>query len=100
MTLTLVSLVQFQLVNAYNCRSDRPTSFAHPLANRWLNMAIVWELGLLALVVHLPVLHEPFGTYAMPAGDWLIAAGLAVTVVPVLEFVKWLERRGWLGPAD
>ena len=26
--------------------------------------------------------------------------GLALTVVPVLETVKWIRRRGWLDPAD
>jgi hypothetical protein len=30
----------------------------------------------------------------------LIVAGLAVTVVPVLELAKWMERRGWFGSVD
>ena len=29
--------------------------------------------------------------------DWSLTVGLAFSVVPVLEFVKWLERRGVLG---
>jgi hypothetical protein len=29
--------------------------------------------------------------------DWLVLIGLACSVVPVLETVKWVERRGWLG---
>jgi len=29
--------------------------------------------------------------------DWLIAAGVAFTICPVLEMMKLLERRGWFG---
>jgi len=27
----------------------------------------------------------------------LIVGGLAITIVPVLEIAKWMERKGWLG---
>jgi hypothetical protein len=29
--------------------------------------------------------------------DWALTAGLAFTVVPILEPVKWLERCGYTG---
>jgi Ca2+-transporting ATPase len=29
--------------------------------------------------------------------DWLVVAGVALTIFPVLELAKWLERRGWFG---
>ena len=97
MTMTFVSLVLIQFFKAYNYRSDRRSLFHRPFANRWLNRAIIWELALLALIVHLPVLQEPFGTYRLPWQDWALAIGLALSVSPVLELVKWLERRGWFG---
>lgn len=64
-----------------------------PFANKWLNLAILWELLLLSLVVYGPVLEEAFGSYDLPPGDWLLVVGLAFTVVPVLELAKWLIRR-------
>ncbi len=85
---------------AYNYRSDRHSVLRRPFANRWLNLAIAWELALLALVVYLPALHEPFGTYALPFMDWLRINVLAATVVPVLELAKWMARRGWFGRMD
>ena len=48
---------------------------------------------LLALIIYVPVLEEAFGTYDLPAYDWLPGVGLAVSVVPVLEPTKWLIRR-------
>ena len=95
MTLTFVSLVLIQFFKAYNLRSDRHTVLDRPFANRWLNFSILWELLLLALVVHLPFFHTPFGTYSLPPEDWILAVLLAFTVVPLLELVKWMIRRGW-----
>ena len=100
MTLTFASLVLIQFFKAYNFRSDRRSVLVRPFANKWLNLAIVWELALLALVIHAPFLHEPFGTVALRPVDWLIAVTLAFTVSPVLELAKWMERHGWFGPID
>lgn len=97
MTMTFVSLVLIQFFKAYNYRSDRHSVLRRPFVNRWLNLAILWELGLLAGIVYLPFLHEPFGTFSLPLVDWLIIIGLALTISPVLELVKWMERRGWFG---
>jgi Ca2+-transporting ATPase len=97
MTMTFVSLVLIQFFKAYNYRSDRVSVFHRPLANKWLNRAIGWELVLLGLVVYLPFLHRPFSTLSLPLVDWVIVVALAFTVAPVLELAKWMERRGWLG---
>jgi Ca2+-transporting ATPase len=97
MTMTFVSLVLIQFFKAYNFRSDRHSVFNHPFANKWLNLAIIWELVLLVLIVYVPALHDMFDTFSLTLEDWLIIIGLSLTVSPVLELVKWMERRGWLG---
>ena len=97
MAMTFVALVLIQFFNAYNCRSDRLTAFRRPFANRWLNAAIVWELLLLGAIVYVPFLQQAFGTFPLAASDWLLAVALAFTIVPVVEGVKWMSRRGWFG---
>jgi Ca2+-transporting ATPase len=97
MTMTFVSLVLIQFFKAYNFRSDRNSVLKQPFANKWLNRAIIWELALLVLIVYLPFLQVPFGTFSLPLVDWLIIIALAFSVSPVLELVKWMARRGWLG---
>jgi Ca2+-transporting ATPase len=97
MTMTFVSLVLIQFFKAYNFRSDRHSVLEKPFANKWLNLAILWELVLLGLIVYLPFLHAPFGTFSLTLVDWIVIAGLSVSVLPVLELTKWIERRGWLG---
>src|SRR5262249_25888407 len=97
MAMTFVSLVLIQFFKAYSYRSDRVSVFRRPFANRWLNLAIGWELVLLAAIVHLPSLQRPFATFSFGVNDWWLVIGLAFTVVPVIETVKWIERHGWMG---
>jgi Ca2+-transporting ATPase len=100
MTMTFVSLVLIQFFKAYNFRSDRLSLLNKPFANKWLNLAVIWEIGLLLFIIYLPFLQDPFGTYSLPLTDWGIVAGLAVTIIPVLELTKWMVRKGWLGKID
>jgi Ca2+-transporting ATPase len=100
MTMTFVSLVLIQFFKAYNYRSDRHSVLHKPFANKWLNLSILWELLLLLLIVYLPFLHGPFNTSSLPLVDWLIVIGLSLTISPVLELAKWMERRGWFGKLD
>jgi Ca2+-transporting ATPase len=92
--MTFVSLVLIQFFKAYSFRSDRLSVFHRPFANRWLNLAIGWELLLLAAIVYVPWLEEPFGTFSFSLSDWLTVVGVAFTVVPVIEAVKWIDRKG------
>jgi Ca2+-transporting ATPase len=100
MTMTFVSLVLIQFFKAYNFRSDRHSVLRKPFANKWLNVAIIWELLLLGLIVYVPILERTFGTYGLTLKDWFIIIGAALTISPVLEFAKWMERRGWFGELE
>jgi Ca2+-transporting ATPase len=93
MTMTFVSLVLIQFFKAYNFRSDRHSVLRDPFANKWLNLAIVWELVMLGLILYIPILERIFGTVALPLNDWLIILAAALTISPVLELAKWVERR-------
>ncbi|HOI18193.1 MAG TPA: HAD-IC family P-type ATPase, partial [Geobacteraceae bacterium] len=92
MSMTFVSLVLIQFVKAYNYRSDRHSVFRRPFANRWLNLAILWELLLLFLVMTVPFLRTAFGTTRLTLQEWLLVAAVAGTVVPVIEAGKWMVR--------
>ena len=91
--MTFVSLVLIQFFKAYNFRSDRHSVLRDPFANKWLNLAIVWELIMLGLILYVPLLERTFGTFPLTARDWLIIVAAAFTVSPVLELTKWFERR-------
>ncbi len=93
MTMTFVSLVLIQFFNAYSFRSDRLSVLHRPFANKWLNLAIGWELLLLAAVVYVPFLQGPFSTFALTLDDALIIIATAATILPVMEIAKAFARR-------
>ena len=93
MTMCFVSLVLVQFVKAFSFRSETRSILHRPFANRWLDLAIAWELLLLAAVVYVPALHGPFGTFALTPRDWAIVAATALTVAPALELGKAGMRR-------
>jgi P-type Ca2+ transporter type 2C len=97
MAMIFVLLVMIEFFKAYNFRSDRVSALQRPFANRWLNVAILSELVLLGLIVHVPLLQKFFGTFSMTTEGWLLVLVLAATIIPVLEFSKWLARSGWFG---
>jgi Ca2+-transporting ATPase len=93
MAMTFVALVLIQFFNAYCCRSDHASVVDRPFANRWLNLAVAWELALLVAIAYVPFFQRAFGTFAFTASDWLLTVGLAFSIVPVLELVKAITRR-------
>jgi P-type Ca2+ transporter type 2C len=97
MTMTFATLVLIEFFKAYSYRSDRHSVLARPFANRWLNLAILWELLLLALIVNVPFLQDAFGMSGLAATDWAIAAGVAFTIVPVLELAKRVINHSRIG---
>jgi Ca2+-transporting ATPase len=100
MTITFVTLVIIEFFKAYNFRSDRHTVLRNPFANRWLNLAIAWELTLLGLILYVPVLAKPFGNFSLSETDWAVILAAAATVSPVLEIAKWFVRRERFGKLD
>ncbi|NTV01445.1 MAG: cation-translocating P-type ATPase [Chlorobiaceae bacterium] len=97
MTMTFVALVLIQFFKAYNFRSETLPLFDKPFDNRWLNLAVAWELAMLAAIIYVPFLAKPFATFRLPLHDWLIVLFSALTVVPVIESVKWFIRKGMFG---
>jgi Ca2+-transporting ATPase len=95
MTMTFVSLVLIQFFKAYNFRSETRSLLHRPFANKWLNIAIAWELVMLSAIIFVPVLRKPFGTFLLTPEDWAIVIASAATVVPVIELLKFFLRKGY-----
>lgn len=97
MTMTFVTLVIIEFFKAYLFRSDRNSVFIKPFANKWLNLAVLFELLLFPLVIYVDALQKPFSTFELTVNDWLIVLVASATIVPVLEFTKMIIRKGWFG---
>jgi Ca2+-transporting ATPase len=100
MTMTFLSLVLVQFFKAYSFRSDRLSTFNRPFANRWLNIAVAWELGLMMALLHVPALQKVFGLTDLTPLEWTVTVTLAASVIGVLEIAKAMARKGWFGILD
>ena len=91
-TLAFTTFVLFQVFNVFNARSEKGTTFTrHFCANRFLWLAIFGVILLQILVVHWPLAQQIFHTTSLTQLDWLIAVGVAATVLVFEELRKLFE---------
>jgi len=65
MTMAFISLVLIQFFKGYNFRSETRSLLKCPFASRGLNLAIGWELLMLASIIYVPVFRKTFGTFLL-----------------------------------
>ncbi len=86
-TMAFAVLALCQIVQAYNMRSDRSIFKIGVFTNRTLNLAALASIALVALVLFTPV-GIAFGMVTLPAHMYLIALGLILVPLVVMEIAK------------
>jgi len=93
-TMVFITLILAELVNAFNCRSDIHSLFTVGFwPNRFLVASTLLSLVIMVVVIQWQPLAHLFHTRPLEPRDWLLAAGLSLTIFPVVEVTKWLLRR-------
>jgi Ca2+-transporting ATPase len=91
-TLAFTTFVLYQVFNVFNARSEKGSTFnQHFCANRLLWLAIFGVILLQILVIHWPPAQSIFRTESLTGTDWLIAAGVAASVLVFEETRKLFE---------
>ena len=92
-TMVFITLVLAELVNAFNCRSDYLSLFkVGVFRNRFLILAVLASLGMMVAVIEWDPLSQLFHTTPLRWQDWMVAVGLSLTMIPIVELTKWLIR--------
>ena len=91
-TMAFLTLAMCEVFHSFNMRSLRGSIFAIKGQNKWL-----WGAGLLSLLLtSLVVLIDPvanlFGMVAIGIDEYLIAMGLGLCIIPIVELVKFVHR--------
>jgi len=93
-TMVFVTLIMAEQVNAFNCRSDRHSLFTVGFfTNRLLLVAVTLSTSMLVAVIYWPPLAALFHTNPLRWQDWVVAAGLSLTLMPIVELTKWIIGR-------
>jgi Ca2+-transporting ATPase len=98
-TMAFTTLTMFQLFNVFNARSDERSAFGGLFANRWLWPAVGLSLLLHAAAIYVPFLQHAFSTVPLAAGDWVVCAAVASSVLWLRELSK-LIAPGSSAPAS
>ncbi|MDP2601642.1 MAG: calcium-translocating P-type ATPase, PMCA-type [Deltaproteobacteria bacterium] len=80
-----------ELIIAINFRSLRYGLIQAP-PHKWLVLAIVWELGLIAVLIQFPAVRDAFGIAMPSASDIGMIVGLGVIVAVAIEVAKFVFR--------
>lgn len=74
--------------------SDERSAFAGLFSNKWLWAAVLLSLLLQAAVIHVPFLPLAFSTANLSAGDWLLCAAVASSLLWLSELSRlWIRSR-------
>jgi len=91
-TMAFTTLVLFSLFTVFNARSDERSAFTGLFSNTWLWGAVGLSLALQAAVIYIPLLQQAFSTVRLTAGDWLVCAAVASSVLWLRELRKLVAR--------
>ena len=86
------------LFHALNCRSPTVSIFSmRPFLPGALLGAVLVSAGIHLVAILVPSLRGVFQTHAISGSDWLVLLGFSASIIPVLEILKALQRRGVVG---
>jgi magnesium-transporting ATPase (P-type) len=97
-TAALTTMVLFQMVHVFNCRSEDVSLFRKSLfSNKVLFLGVLASLGVHVAAIYLPWMQQLLGLTALDLSTWLWAAAVAATAIIINELHKRLRpqrRRG------
>jgi Ca2+-transporting ATPase len=93
MTMTFVALVLIEFFKAYSFRTGNRHFWKRLWENHWLNLAILWELLLVLLIVHSPLGQRLFATQPLTILEWFVTTAWAAAIIPAIELGKLFNSR-------
>ena len=93
MTMAFLTMSMCEIFHSFNMRSQRKSVFTLHSHNKILWLAMLGSLVLTTLVLEVPVIAGAFGFTPVGVVEYAAALLLALTVIPVVEGVKLLQRR-------
>ena len=93
MTMAFLTMSMCEIFHSFNLRSQRKSVFALHTHNKVLWGAMLGSLVLTTAVLEIPPVASMFGFTPVSVAEYLIALALAVLVIPIVELVKWIQRR-------
>lgn len=92
-TMAFLTMSMAEIFHSFNLRSQRASIFQLHSHNPVLWGAMALSLVLTTAVIYLPGISDAFGFEHISAFEYAIALTLAVLVIPLVELVKFIQRK-------
>lgn len=93
-TMALAGIIFSQAGNVYNCRTERKSVLKSGVfSNRQINIGVIFEICLIALLSYLPPLQGVFNTAPLLPSDWLFLCIFPILWLAVDEIRKYFLRK-------
>ena len=93
MTMAFLTMSMCEIFHSFNLRSQRKSIFNLKSHNKVLWIAMAGSLLLTTAVLEIPFLANAFGFTPIGLMEYAVAILLAILVIPVVEIVKFVQRR-------
>ena len=93
MTMAFLTMSMCEIFHSFNVRSQRKSIFSLKSHNKVLWLSMLVSLVLTTAVLEVPFLANAFGFTPIGLTEYLTALGLSILVIPVVEIVKFFQRK-------
>ena len=93
MTMAFLTMSMAEIFHSFNMRSQRGSTFTLGSFNTVLGLAALGSLVATTLVCEIPFLASAFGFATVDFKEYAIALGLAFLTIPIVETVKFFQRK-------
>ena len=93
MTMAFLTMSMAEIFHSFNMRSQRGSVFKLKSQNIYLWGAMGASLALTTAVLYVPGISDAFGFQPISIAEYFVALAIAVSVIPIVEIVKFVQRR-------
>ncbi len=93
MTMAFLTLSMAEIFHSFNMRSQHQSIFKLKKQNKPLWGAMILSFALTLIVIYVPFVANAFGLTAISCTEYLVALGIAFTIVPMVEIAKLIMRK-------
>ena len=93
MTMAFITLAMAEIFHSFNMRTQHASIFSVQGHNVYLYGSMVFSWVLSTGIVYMPVISDMFKFQHISFEEYVVAMGMAFSVIPIVEIVKFIQRK-------
>ena len=87
-TMVFLTICLMQIIHAINCKTEGSIFKINILKNKFFNFSFILLFAMILAVYFIPFFANIFGLVSISAVEWLIVAGVSISIIPLVEIGK------------